>query len=101
MVDGHVASSSRDNRCWRGDAVSEKLRHVGSLCGGAGIAGDSQALQDEAQRALVLVERRGLKARFCLGAHNNGSHMSAAVRGVVASGLVKNDDQQSILLKRR
>src|SRR5689334_24787089 len=43
-----------------------------------------RSLQDEAQRALVLVERRGLKARFCLGAHNkdrkstrlNSSHSS-------------------------
>src|SRR5690348_13981762 len=61
---------------------------------------EPQNLGGQPQRARMLVQRRRLVAPFGFRAHHHPHDPPAAV-GVVAAGLVEQNDQQAVLLERR
>ena len=77
----------------------EELRHVGGRASQAGKRGDAGCGEDEAQRALMLVEGRRLEPFFGCGTDNERRHLAAAVVDIELISFVESDDQQSAALK--
>src|SRR5438270_10179068 len=81
--------------------AAEEVRHVRGAGGAAGISLDSQRVQRGAQNVLVVVKRRGFKSLLHFWPDHERRHVSAAVRGVRGKTFIEDDDQDSVLLKRR
>src|SRR6266566_9584015 len=83
-----------------GNSGREELRHPRRRGRRAGELRDTQRLEDQAQRALVLVERRRRVARLSPRADDDPGDPAPSV-GIVASRLVEQDDEQAVPLERR
>src|SRR6266481_6475312 len=78
----------------------EEFAHVGCCSCATREHRHPEPLEDQAQRALMLIRSGRLIARLRFGADRRPEDPSAAQR-VVTAGLVEHDDQEAVLLEHR
>src|ERR1700730_15000128 len=77
---------------------SEKLTHLGSRARGSGVTRYCQCMENQPQRALVLIQARRSITLLRLRADDEFSHVTATIRRIIAVRLIEDNDQQTILL---
>src|SRR5205807_10389587 len=77
----------------------EKIHHVIGGSASARVASHTQSLHSQPQQVLVLREVGILVSRLNPGTDHHCSDVPAAVAGVGAVAFVKQDNQQSVVLK--
>jgi hypothetical protein len=70
----------------------EEFGHLGRGRRLAGELGYALSLEDQAQRALMLIGRLGLEIRLAVGADDYRGHLTSAMIEIGQFGLVENDD---------
>src|SRR5712691_7326905 len=78
----------------------EELRHVGGGGRHPREPGQAKRFRRQAQRALVVIARRGLVPPLRLGAHSH-PHNPSPTAGRIVLAFIEDDDQQTIPLKVR
>ena len=77
----------------------EKLSHIWSGARGRRVSLDSESLENQPQRALVLVEGFRLMSLLCLRADDQRRNVASTVGRITGFRLIEDDDKQTVLLK--
>ena len=79
--------------------LKKKLTHIWSRACGGRVSLDSESLENQPQRALVLVEGFRLMSLLCLRADDQRRNVASTVGRITGFRLIEDDDKQTVLLK--